>query len=101
MLLIVRMFVCSFVRMFGFLSFPEGHSVNFFFDIAQHFIDHSYIIEWEIDESKGFAPWGGNIVDGIIALNREADIGSVVEAGVAFYKTFGGYEGGDILWVVG
>lgn len=72
-----------------------------YFDIAQHFIYHSYIIEWKIDESKGFAPWCGNIVDGIIALNREADIGSVVEAGVAFYKTFGGYEGGDILWVVG
>lgn len=36
-----------------------------------------------------------------IALNHEAEIGSVVEAGVAFYKTFGGYEGGDILWVVG
>ena len=71
------------------------------FDIAQHFIDYSYIIEWEIDESKGFAPGGSNIVDGIIALNREADIGSVVEAGVAFYETFGGYEGGDILWVVG
>lgn len=72
-----------------------------YFDIAQHFIYHSYIIEWKIDESKGFAPWCGNIIDGIIALNREADIGSVVEAGVAFYKTFGGYEGGDILWVVG
>ena len=50
---------------------------------------------------ESFASWCGNIVDGIIALNREADIGSVVEAGVAFYKTFGGYEGGDILWVVG
>lgn len=72
-----------------------------YFDIAQHFIYHSYIIEWEIDESKGCAAWGSNIVDGIIALNREADIGSVVEAGVAFYETFGGYEGGDILWVVG
>lgn len=78
----------------------EGHSINLF-DIAQHFIYHSYIIEWEIDESKGFAHWGSNIVDGIIALNREADIGSVVEAGIAFYETFGGYEGGDILWVVG
>ena len=38
-----------------------------YFDIAQHFIYHSYIIEWKIDESKGFAPWCGNIVDGIIA----------------------------------
>ena len=38
-----------------------------YFDIVQHFIDHSYIIEWEIDESKGFATLCGNIVYGIIA----------------------------------
>ena len=64
MLLIVRLFVCSFVRVVClFLNVV----LLTYFDIAQHFIYHSYIIEWKIDESKGFAPWCGNIVDGIIA----------------------------------
>lgn len=61
MLLIVRLFVCSGVCLFLNVVLLT------YFDIAQHFIYNSYIIEWKIDESKGFAPWCGNIIDGIIA----------------------------------
>lgn len=67
MLLIVRLFVCSGVCLFLNVVLLT------YFDIAQHFIYHSYIIEWKIDESKGFAPWCGNIVDGILLVVLHAE----------------------------